>query len=106
MSYYRKQNPIRKEYQLNCSTLHRPKHIIDLRITYDNELIFNICVKSMLQSNFKYLGLVVRNSTRFIDVKTLTLLFSCSFVRSKLEYASLIWNPNYLTCIDSLETVQ
>lgn len=105
MSYYRKQSPILKEYQLNDKILHRPKHMKDLGVTFDSELTFNVHVNNIRQSSFKNLGFVIRNSTGFDDVYTLTLLFN-SFVRSKLEYASLIWNPSYLTYIDSLEVVQ
>jgi hypothetical protein len=45
-------------------------------------------------SSFKSLGFVLRNGREFSDVDTLKLLYF-TYVRSRLEYASIVWSPMY-----------
>ena len=41
-------------------------------------------------------------SRKFTDINTLQTLYRC-FVRSKLEYASLVWSPNYGLHINNVQ---
>ena len=51
------------------------------------------------------LGFIIRLSQDFQDKDVLITLFS-AYVRSKLEYCSLVWNPIYDCYIKSIESVQ
>lgn len=104
MSYSRKTDPVLYEYNLNNIALTRPEFIKDLGVTFDGKLTFNKHIEQIVQSSYKNLGFVLRNSKGFTDVNVFLLLFN-TFVRSKLEYASLIWNPGYIIHIDSLENI-
>lgn len=51
------------------------------------------------------LGFIRRNSSEFSDPYTLKLLYT-SFVRSHLEYASIIWRPFQQFSINRIERIQ
>ncbi|KAK9878540.1 hypothetical protein WA026_022437 [Henosepilachna vigintioctopunctata] len=51
------------------------------------------------------LGYLVRNWGNFVNLDTMKTLYY-SFIRSKLEYASIIWSPMYINSIVDLEGVQ
>ncbi|XP_077291097.1 uncharacterized protein LOC143914677 [Arctopsyche grandis] len=54
---------------------------------------------------FKSLGFLLRSTKPFNDPYVLKLLYF-SFVRSHLEFASIIWSPFYLSHINCIEKVQ
>jgi hypothetical protein len=66
----------------------------ELGVTFDSELSFVPHIRSVVSSCFKTNGFVVRNSKFFLESSTLITLFS-ALVRSKIEYASVIWFPSY-----------
>lgn len=51
------------------------------------------------------LGFIIRNSKSFNNVETIKKLYN-TLVRSKLEYASAIWDPYHKNSINSIEIVQ
>lgn len=58
-----------------------------------------------IKSAYRNLGFVPRNSKNFKNMETLKLLY-CSFVRSKLEYAAIVWSPIYNNYQTAFEKVQ
>ena len=50
-------------------------------------------------------GFTVSHSRGFSNLDTLKLLYNC-YVRSKLEYASLVCTPHYDVHVNQLESVQ
>ena len=50
-------------------------------------------------------GFIYRNCSEFSNVQSLLTLYY-SFIRSRLEYAAVIWFPIYSTYIQLLESVQ
>ncbi|CAH1370601.1 unnamed protein product, partial [Tenebrio molitor] len=54
---------------------------------------------------FQALGFIIRCSMHFRNIDTLKLLY-CAYVRSKLEYGSIIWDPSYQRYVDKVETIQ
>ena len=105
MTYTRKRNPIMYNYIISDSTIQRKDHIIDLGVTFDTKLRFNLHVESKVTSAMKMLGFVIRTGKHISSVECLKLLF-CAFVRSILEYACSVWSPQYNCYIDALEYVQ
>lgn len=105
MTYTLKSSIIKFNYNLNNVTLQRPITFRDLGVIFDKNLSFINHVDSIISSAFKTFGFIVRNSRDFMDVNTVKLLYY-SLVRSKLEYAALVWYPGYQIHINNLENVQ
>lgn len=72
---------------------------------FDPELNFVTHIEKTINSSLRSLGFLIRNTRTFKNEKTFKTLYF-AFVRSKLEYASLIWNPIYEAHKISLEAVQ
>ena len=85
--------------------MNRPEFIKDLGVTFDPKLTFSKHIDDCTSVAFKSLGFILRNSKDFTELATLRMLF-VTFVRSKLEYACVVWCPNYNIHIASLEKVQ
>jgi hypothetical protein len=74
-------------------------------VLFDSKLSFCDHILSITSAAFKSLGFVLRSAKEFGDVVTLKLLY-ITYVRSKLEYASLVWSPIHNIYIAQLERVQ
>lgn len=105
VSYTKKNNPFVFNYKLDDTSLNRVNEFKDLGVIFDSKVSFNQHINATVLSCYKSLGFVIRNSRGFNDVSVLFLLFN-TFVLSKLEYASIIWNPGYQTYSCSLEGIQ
>lgn len=105
MTFSRKLSPIWHNYILNNVTLSRQDSIKDLGVIFDTKLSFNFHVNEIIKSSYKSLGFVIRNSLGFTDIQVLMLLFN-ALVKSKLEYAAIIWQPGYIVHTESLENIQ
>lgn len=105
MTYTKKINIIKYEYLLNNVPLERVSEFKDLGVIFDPKLTFNNHIQKTVLSAYKSLGFVIRNSYGFSDESLLLLLFN-TFVKSKLEYASIIWNPGYQIYCHSVESIQ
>jgi hypothetical protein len=84
--------------------LEKPDSIRDLGVTFNSTLSFNDHIDLVAQSAFKSLGFI-RNSREISDADTLKILY-VTYVRSRLEYSSLVWSPIYNNHISTLERVQ
>ncbi len=104
-SFYRKLNPIAYDYNIDGFVLQRPEHICDLGVTFDTKLRFDKHIEVITSKAYKSLGLVIRNSS-FIKEKDILQLLFYTYVRSRLEYSSLVWYPIYQVDISSLEKIQ
>ncbi|CAF4810104.1 unnamed protein product [Pieris macdunnoughi] len=51
------------------------------------------------------LGFILRTSTNFTQVKTLKTLYF-AYVKSNVEYASQVWNPQYAVYNNRIELIQ
>ena len=105
MTYTTSARPVIFDYNVDGAVLQRPDTLADLGVIFDKELTFVPHVNNVVAKSFKTLGFIIRMSRDFSNICTLKILYY-AFVRSKLEYASLVWNPHYNTHIDALESVQ
>lgn len=105
MSYTTKLAPITFNYSIDNVVLQRPETFKDLGVIFDKKLSFVAHINNINSEAFKTLGFLFRSSREFTNTDTLKILYF-AFVRSKLEYASLVWNPYYVTHINNLEKVQ
>lgn len=98
-------NKILFEYQLNSATLPRCSKIRDLGVLYDERLAFTCHVESICSSALRSLGFINRQTKNFKNSLTLKSLYFC-YVRSKLEYCAVIWDPHYAISRTAIEKVQ
>ena len=105
VSYSRKKSIINFKYEIKSQELIRCDKIKDLGVMFDESFNFNEHLQKTTLSASKSLGFILRNGRAFENLSTLGVLFD-SFVRSKLEYAAIIWHPIYQVGVDLLESVQ
>jgi hypothetical protein len=90
---------------LSGTVLDRVSSINDLGVIMDEKMTFSEHVDVMVAKAFAMLGFIRRLPLEFRDPHTLKSLYT-SLVRSKLEYASCVWNPFYDVCVDRVDRVQ
>jgi ribonuclease P/MRP protein subunit RPP40 len=105
VSFTRKTKPLLFDYKINGSILTRCESIRDLGVIFDSKLSFGEHIRTIAGTAFRALGFVLRAGRKFSDVTTLKLLY-ITYVRSRLEYASLVWSPIYDVHSSLLERVQ
>lgn len=105
MSFHTKMNPIIANYSINNTVLERVNSIRDLGVTMEPNLRFNTHYNNIKSKAFRMLGFLYRQTQDFNNPHVLKLLYY-SYVRSHLEYCSVVWSPQYQNHIDTLESVQ
>lgn len=105
MSFTRKHVPVIFNYKINNIILERCTNYKDLGINFDTKLSFTYHINEMVRSASKLLGFFFRNWRGFENISVVKLLY-VSFIRSKLEYGSLIWFPIYQNSIVQIESIQ
>lgn len=105
ISFTRKRNPIKHDYILSGKILKRVNVIKDLGVLLDAELRFDVHIDSIASRAYKQLGMILRLARPFKKPFTYKVLYY-SFVRSVLEFASVVWNPQYTVHIDRIEGIQ
>ena len=105
MSFGLVQDPVEYVYVIGDCRLSRPETIRDLGVIFDHKLSFVDHINHTVAAAYKFLGFIIRNSRDFHKGETLILLYN-AFVRSRLEYAAIVWEPCYGTHINHIESVQ
>jgi hypothetical protein len=105
MTFSLKCSPILYPYAIDNVALNRPVNLQDLGVTFDQRLTFIPHIEKIVSSANRVYGFLVRNSRDFKNISTLKTLFF-AHVRSKLEYASIVWSPFYSVRINLIESVQ
>ena len=105
VTFTKKQSPILFPYSMNATPLTRQSSVRDLGVWFDSRLSFSQHVDYTVSAANKTLGLIIRTCKSFSSVRALKTLF-LSLVRSKLEYAAIIWCPYYNIHQTRLENVQ
>lgn len=105
IKYTRKKKSLSTIYKLNLETLEEVKEIRDLGVMMDSQLKFKVHVDAIVKQAAKMLGFIKRNTKGFISPITKIILFN-SLVRSKLEFASTVWNPQYTVNSQRIERLQ
>jgi hypothetical protein len=102
-NFHRKFTSKFRPCRINNVTLARVESVVDLSITFDNKLSFVQHINVVVTKAFQAIDFIIRCSTHFRNIDTLTY---CAYVRSKLEYGSIIWDPSYQRYVDKVETIQ
>ena len=105
MSYTRKLSPLKFDYSIRNVALSRVTVIKDLGVKFDDRLIFVGHIQDIYKAAIRLLGFIMRNTLTFRDITAVLSLYY-SFIRSKLEYCSVIWSPTCETHQNLIETVQ
>lgn len=105
VTYTRKTRPIAFDYTLDSELLSRSNLTKDLGVIFDAEFSFVNHIHEIVSSALKMLGFIVRSCKEFLNITPIMVLYF-AFVRSKLEYATIIWYPIYQCHVMSIESVQ
>jgi hypothetical protein len=103
--YTRKTNFLNYGYQLCHATIARTSNIKDLGVSFDSKLHFQNHVYYIFSECINLLGLIRSITYRFSFLECLYILYF-TLVRSKLEYASVVWNSITSTDANKLERIR
>ena len=93
------------DYRIGDISLNRLSLVKDLGIMFDKKLSFTAHYDFITSSAIRALGFVIRSCKNFLERTTFLHLYF-AFVRSKLEYGSVVWSPGYNSHCLQLEKVQ
>lgn len=105
VTFTRRQSSVQFLYNIDGDMLARSDSVKDLGIQFNSKLNFSEHINDISVKAIRMLGFIVRNCKNFTNIRALKALYY-SYVRSKLEYGSLVWYPFYLCHISALENIQ
>lgn len=105
ITFTRKSQPIIVNYKLTDAPLERVKEIRDLGLLLDCKLDFHTHINKICKSAHKMLGFVIRTASQFDNTRVAKVLYN-AYVRSKLEYGAVIWNPYEEKYVLMIEKIQ
>lgn len=105
ISFHKSLNPTIFVFNINGINLQKVSTKLDLGVLFDSAMSFVPHVEYILPRAYKMLAFLRRNCSEFFNPYTLKHIYT-SFVRSKLEYASVVWNPHASSYIYRLERLQ
>jgi hypothetical protein len=105
ISFSRKANSILFNYKLCNNLVTRSQCVTDLGVLLDCKLYFLQHIEYILSQGLKMLGLIPFITSSFSTLESLLVLYN-SLVRSKPEYASVVWNSISFTDSTKLERIQ
>lgn len=105
ISFYRGKAPVLYDYRLADVSLERVFSTCDLGVTFSANLTFNEHISNTVSAAARALGYLIRSSGHWTEPNTYCLLFN-TFIRSRTEYARIIWNPYYDKYNTEIESIQ
>jgi hypothetical protein len=104
MSFARSRFTRHFKYELSGHRLDSVDSIYDLGVVLDAKLNFTSHIDSLFVKACRKLGYLRRIGKKFKDPYTLKTLYN-AFVRSHLDYASVVWDPYYGVHLKSIEAI-
>lgn len=104
VSFHRRRNPLAFSYQTAGTNLELAPSYTYLGVTLCSYLTWATHIANIISSANKTLGFLEHHLHH--TPQNVKLLAYQSLVRSKLEYASPIWNPHQVYLINQLELLQ
>jgi hypothetical protein len=94
-----------RSYLIYDKLLDKVDHFKDLGVIFTPNLSFNKHIDYIINKASSMLAYIKRFSRDFQDPYTIKTLYTC-YVRSNLEYASVIWSPYYDIHSNRIERIQ
>ncbi|KAG6444118.1 hypothetical protein O3G_MSEX003195 [Manduca sexta] len=92
ITFTRVRQPLTFNYTINDNRIERVDKIKDLGLLLDSRLDFRQHIISTCESASKILGFVIRVCSTFDSCRVALTLYK-AYVRSRLEYNALVWDP-------------
>ena len=105
MSFHRKRSPVLFDYNIHNESLGRVYELKDLGVIFDPSFRFVRHIDFIVNKAYSMLGFIMRICADFTAASVFLSLYF-AYVRSHLEYAAAIWNPNYDVHVQRIESVQ
>lgn len=105
MSFHRKITPFVADYHINNQQLKRVTEYNDLEVLFDQKCDFTKHIELKVTEAYAMFGILRRICSNMHNPMTLKSLYF-AFVRSHLEYASIVWNPHYEIHNNNIESIQ
>lgn len=105
ISFSRKKTHDLHHYFLLGHELRRVVGVMDLGVYLDQGLLLATHINNITAKAYKMLGFLFRQCKNFKNPSTYVMLYN-AFVRTILEYASTVWNPQYAKYVDMIEKIQ
>lgn len=105
MTISRKSNTIHFDYSINSNIIKRILEHRDLGIIIDSKLTMIPHIEKQVNKAKGMLALIRRLSNGLFNQNTMRTLYM-SLVRSHLDYASVVYNPNYDVHSNKIESIQ
>lgn len=100
-----KPEPTNFQYSINGSPIEIKSLKKDLGVTFDRKQSFKAHISEITRKSYQLIGFIFRSTQHFRRPASLIKLYT-TYVRSKLEYCSPIWNPYYEKYVEQIEKVQ
>jgi hypothetical protein len=105
MVFSNKRAPVPFNYSINGALINGVNEVKDLGVIFDSKLSFRSHVQCIVKKAYRNLGFIMRATKDFQNLNCIKYLYY-SLVRNGLEFASQIWNPQWVTYIFEIEKVQ
>lgn len=105
MSFNRSRSNIPNIYYVNNEPLERVLNFKDLGVFLDTKLTFDTHINYIKNKSLKQFGFIKFSCGNFKNINALNLIYT-SYIRSLLDYCSIIWSPYLHKHKVSLEAVQ
>lgn len=102
---YRTSTCIENTYLLDDHAIERVNEVRDLGVLFDKKYSFAHHIEQITSHSRQMIGCIKRTPNGRFTKQTLRILY-LSYVKSKLEFASVIWNPHQQVYTDDIESVQ
>ncbi|XP_075167476.1 uncharacterized protein LOC142239568 [Haematobia irritans] len=105
VSFSKSNNIICSDYFVNSCTVKCSIEVFDLGVFFDYKFSFISHLDYIVPKAYALLAFIKRSCKDFNDPYTVKLVYS-SIVRSRLEYACIIWNPYMIKYSNRIEQIQ
>lgn len=105
MSFTRRTHPITAYYHIEGEEVERVTEFKDLGLYLDTTLSFKKHFAITYSNAYAMLGFMKRICSKMTNPYAFKSVY-CAFIRSKLEYACIVWSPFYNVDSNKIESIQ